>query len=157
MPLYQHVLAAVEATDEGREILVKAQQVARATGARLSVLSVVEAPLLTAPVMADGMIPVTDLPLDASVIRDLQGHAETRLSGWCRQLGIDARALTVVSDWAIDRIVHLAKDEDIDLIVIGHHERHGLAAWFRHTDEKVLNDAPCDVLAVRLASPGGAD
>ena len=37
-----------------------------------------------------------------------------------------------------------------DRIVIGSHERHGLSILVNLTEDTVLHNAPCDVLAVRL-------
>ena len=46
---------------------------------------------------------------------------------------------------------NLAKQENIDLIVVGSHGRHGLALIFGSTSNSVLHGASCDVLAVRIA------
>jgi universal stress protein A len=46
---------------------------------------------------------------------------------------------------------NLAKQTDIDLIVVGSHGRHGLALIFGSTSNSVLHGASCDVLAVRIA------
>jgi universal stress protein A len=45
----------------------------------------------------------------------------------------------------------MAKDQDIDLIVVGSHGRHGLALIFGSTSNSVLHGATCDVLAVRIS------
>jgi universal stress protein A len=45
----------------------------------------------------------------------------------------------------------MAKEEDVDLIIVGSHGRHGLALIFGSTSNSVLHGAPCDVLAVRIA------
>ena len=44
----------------------------------------------------------------------------------------------------------MAKEENIDLIIVGSHGRHGLALIFGSTSNSVLHGAPCDVLAVRI-------
>ena len=46
----------------------------------------------------------------------------------------------------------LAKAQECDLIVVGSHGRHGLALLLGSTANDVLHGAPCDVLAVRLAT-----
>jgi universal stress protein A len=47
-------------------------------------------------------------------------------------------------------IVRFAKEQAVDLIVLGSRERHGLALLLNFTEDTVLHAAPCDVLAVRL-------
>jgi universal stress protein A len=47
-------------------------------------------------------------------------------------------------------ILRVAKDEAVDLIVLGSRERHGLAILVNFTEDTVLHAAHCDVLAVRL-------
>ena len=43
-----------------------------------------------------------------------------------------------------------AQEQDIDLIILGSRERHGLSIMVNFTEDTVLHAAPCDVLAVRL-------
>jgi universal stress protein A len=54
--------------------------------------------------------------------------------------------------WGVpnQEIVQIAKQEQIDLIVVGSHGRHGLALLLGSTANSILHHATCDVLAVRL-------
>ena len=47
-------------------------------------------------------------------------------------------------------IPELASEVSADLIVVGSHEHHGLAALLSSTADSLLHHAPCDVLAVKL-------
>jgi universal stress protein A len=47
-------------------------------------------------------------------------------------------------------IVSIAEREQVDLIVLGSHGRHGLALLLGSTANSVLHNASCDVMAVRL-------
>ena len=47
-------------------------------------------------------------------------------------------------------ITQLAAQEQIDLIVVGSHGRHGLAILMGSTAKDVLYHAECDVLAIHL-------
>jgi universal stress protein A len=47
-------------------------------------------------------------------------------------------------------IIRVANENDVDLIVVGSHGRHGLALLLGSTANGVLHHATCDVLAVRL-------
>ena len=48
------------------------------------------------------------------------------------------------------QIQQVAESLKVDLIVLGHHPRHGIAAWFSHTEESVVTRATCDVLALHV-------
>jgi universal stress protein A len=48
--------------------------------------------------------------------------------------------------------VRTARSGTHDLIVIGSHERRGLSILVNLTEDTILHAAPCDVLAVRLAT-----
>ncbi len=57
----------------------------------------------------------------------------------------------VVKGIPYDEIIKFAKENKIDLIVIGTHGRRGLdRVIFGSTAERVVRDAPCPVLSVRL-------
>ena len=47
-------------------------------------------------------------------------------------------------------ITRIAGDDEVNLIVIGSREWHGLAFLIKPTEDVVVHSAPCDVLAVRL-------
>ena len=47
-------------------------------------------------------------------------------------------------------VLRLASELEVDLIILGSHGRHGLAALLGSTARTVLNGAGCDVLAVRI-------
>jgi universal stress protein A len=49
-------------------------------------------------------------------------------------------------------ILRVAGERHVDLIVLGKREKHGRAIIFGPTEDAVLHDAPCDVLAVRVAT-----
>jgi universal stress protein A len=44
----------------------------------------------------------------------------------------------------------VSADENVDLIVVGSSEKHGLSFLITPTEDAVVHKAPCDVLAVRL-------
>jgi len=49
-----------------------------------------------------------------------------------------------------DLIVEVAERENIDLIILGSHGKHGVALLLGSTADGVLHHAECDVLAVRI-------
>tara|TARA_B110000977_G_C10839957_1_gene401574 strand:- start:75 stop:575 length:501 start_codon:yes stop_codon:yes gene_type:complete len=49
-----------------------------------------------------------------------------------------------------DLIVEVAERENVDLIILGSHGKHGVALLLGSTADGVLHHAKCDVLAVRI-------
>jgi universal stress protein A len=67
----------------------------------------------------------------------------------------DQLAIDVVNRWMVwgiptQEIINIADQEQVDLIIVGSHGRHGLALLLGSTANSVLHHAKCDVMAVRL-------
>jgi universal stress protein A len=142
MSEYQHILAAVEANEDGRKLLIRAQAFAQRFRARLSILHVIEYLPMDA---GNGMVlPAVDIS------SQLVDQSRVLLSGWCTELGIDPASVHVTIDNIKSGIVSYAERYANDLIMVGHHRHHGLSSLFSHTEEGVLSRASCDVLAVAI-------
>jgi universal stress protein A len=142
MALYRHLLASVDLDEQGAAVLTRARDVAAALGARLSVLHVVEY------VAIDTGEALMAAPPDLT--GQLLEQARTRLRALCERCGVPADAAQVSSGGVTGEIVVMVRDLGADLIVIGHHPRSGIRAWFSHTEQDVVQRAPCDVLALTL-------
>jgi len=84
---------------------------------------------------------------------ELHKQAFSQLAEWREQIpaGISAKAVTRASFAADQEIVNLARENDVDLIVMGTHGRKGVAhLLIGSTAERVVRNAPCPVLVVRL-------
>ncbi|MCW8885674.1 MAG: universal stress protein [Motiliproteus sp.] len=139
---YQHILLAVDLTEESIPVAAKAVALAKLNQAQLSLIHVIE-PLS----FAYG----GDVPMDLSAIQEqLDDHAQQRLNGFCEKLDYQVTKLYVVSGHTESEIHRIAKQDEIDLIVVGSHGRHGLALLLGSTANGVLHGADCDVLAVRV-------
>ncbi|MDG9929957.1 MULTISPECIES: universal stress protein [unclassified Pseudomonas] len=143
---YQHILIAVDLTDECHPVAERALAIAASNGAKVSLVHIVE-PMA----MAFG----GDVPMDLSMLQQQQfdqarEHLET-FAGRYPQLGADQRHLAYGQPR--QEIHRLAEEQGCDLIVVGSHGRHGLALLLGSTANDVLHSAPCDVLAVRLKKP----
>lgn len=147
MTMYSHILAAVEISvpgqDDGQAVLTRARDLSRQFGAQLSVLHVVE--YLPVDPAGDALLTT---PVDLSRERAVQ--AEARLHEWCRALDIGPERARVAVGSVTAEILRTAQENNVDLIVVGHHPRRGLATLFSHTEEGVVTRAACDVLAVHL-------
>lgn len=141
--LYQHILIAVDLTDECHPVVQRALDLAASSGARASLVHIIE-PMA----MAFG----GDVPMDLSLLQQQQfDQARERLESFTAQypqLGIDQRHLAYGQPR--QEIHRLVGEQGCDLIVVGSHGRHGLALLLGSTANDVLHGAPCDVLAVRL-------
>ncbi|MEH6626246.1 MAG: universal stress protein [Motiliproteus sp.] len=139
---YQHILLAVDLTEESIQVAEKAVTLAGQNACSLSLVHVIE-PLS----FAYG----GDVPMDLSAIQEqLDEHAQQRLNSFCEQLNYEVEKLYVVSGHTESEIHRIANQDNIDLIVVGSHGRHGLALLLGSTANGVLHGASCDVLAVRV-------
>ncbi|MEH6471831.1 MAG: universal stress protein [Halopseudomonas sp.] len=139
---YQHILLAVDLTEESKQVANKAVALAQQSGCTLSLIHVIE-PLS----FAYG----GDVPMDLSTIQEqLDEHAQQRLDEFSAQLPVEIKQVHVVSGHTESEIHRIAKETEIDLIVVGSHGRHGLSLLLGSTANGVLHGAKCDVLAVRV-------
>ena len=140
---YQHILIAVDLTDECHPVAERALAIAASSGAKAALVHIVE-PMA----MAFG----GDVPMDLSLLQQQQfDQARERLqsfAGRYPQLGAEQRHLAYGQPR--QELHRLAEEQGCDLIVVGSHGRHGLALLLGSTANDVLHGAPCDVLAVRL-------
>ncbi|WP_207063142.1 universal stress protein [Motiliproteus sp. SC1-56] len=141
---YQRVLMAIDLTEESSQVADRAVALCRATNAQLSLIHVIE-PLS----FAYG----GDVPMDLSTIQEqLDQHAQERLTEFAAGLGIPVQQQYVLTGHTESEIHRIAKQDDIDLVIVGSHGRHGLALLLGSTANGVLHGASCDVLAVRVHS-----
>ena len=140
---YQHILVAVDLTDECDPVMKRAVALASSTQAQLSTVHVVE-PMA----MAFG----GDVPMDLSMLQQQQfDQAKERM----HQFTLCYPQVSIAQSHLVygqprQEIHRLAKEQGCDLIIVGSHGRHGLALLLGSTTNDVLHGAPCDVLAVRL-------
>ncbi|QFT54633.1 universal stress protein [Microbulbifer sp. THAF38] len=142
MAKYQRILVGLDLSEESSQVIEKAATLAEAFNAEISLMHAIE-PLT----FAYG----GDIPMDLSEVQDqLQRQAKEQLQKAALPLNIPAERQHVILGQPSTEIHRLAKDLDIDLIVIGSHGRHGLALLLGSTSNGVLHGAKCDVLAVRV-------
>ena len=144
MRSYNHILAAVDLTDEAEIIIEKAKKIAQENNAKLTLVHAVE-PLS----IAYG----SDIPLDLiSLQEEITNQAMQRVEELQKKLvssTFDCCHHIVYG--RTDKEVHrIAQDTKVDLIVVGSHGKHGLGLLFGSTSSSILHDSPCDVLAVRI-------
>lgn len=143
---YQHVLFAADFSEDALQVGERAKEVARQSGARLSLIHVVEDVNIG---LGGGyeLLPVlSELP-DQVLLQE----AQAALGALAEKLGLDSVEKWVVNALSTkEGILGAAREHGADLIVVGSHGRHGLALLLGSTANAVLHGAPCDVLAVRI-------
>lgn len=141
---YQHLLIAVDLTEASEKVGQRARALADLTGARLSLLHVVE----YVPVDPAGE---ALLPPPVNMEDELMDAARKRLDALAEKLQLpDCRRHVVLGNIKTE-VARIASENGVDLIVLGSHERHGLQLLLGSTERSVLSAAPCDVLAIRLS------
>jgi universal stress protein A len=143
---YSHILLTTDGSEEDEIIGDHARRLAESFGARLSLLRVVEQIPFDEP--GDVIIP----PEGWDKVEVFRANALEALRGFAKRIGLpETVAHAVVTAGSVAReILHFSREHDVDLIVVGARERHGLAIFHRSVANKVVHDAPCDVLAVHV-------
>ena len=144
MDNYKHILLAVDFSDQTECIAQRARELADKYHSKLSIVHVVD------------NLPITDaaygpvIPFDVDLTEQLMDSAKKRLSVLAGEFNVseDCQWLELGSPKL--EIVRIAEEQQVDLIVLGSHGRHGLALLLGSTANGVLHHAKCDVLAVRL-------
>lgn len=146
MDSYRNILAVLDLGEHSGGIARRAMQVARSwPGARLSLLHVVESPPIEP--LGDSLMPA--LQIDEVLLEKARQH----LARLATSLGDPAPAWDVVTGNAKAQIVRVARERDVDLIVIGCRVGRKLSRLVNFTEDTILHAAHCDVLAVRLVHP----
>lgn len=129
MTNYQNVLVAIDLSqEEANQVAEHARDLAQRFDARLNLMHVSE---------SEGAV----------------REAREFLDRLAERLGIkDAQMQVTTSKKTKDEILRVANEQNVDLIIVGTHGRHGLALLLGSTANAILPDATCDVLAVRLKS-----
>jgi len=144
MSNYKHILLAADFTDHGDAVANKAKELAEANQAQLSIVHVVD------------NLPITDanygpiIPFDGDLTEELMNASKKRMAKIACEFGIAENRQWLEIGSAKLEIVRIAEENNVDLIVVGSHGRHGWALLLGSTANGVLHHAMCDVLAVRL-------
>ncbi|MGB2130280.1 MAG: universal stress protein [Marinobacterium sp.] len=142
MSIYTRILLALDLSDESDQLATKTAEMAKAFGAELNLIHVVE-PLS----FAYG----GDVPMDLTTIQEqLDDHARTKLDLYAEKIGHPVNRKIIVTGHTETEIHRVAEETNTDLVIVGSHGRHGLALLLGSTANGVLHGAKCDVLAIRV-------
>lgn len=133
--MFENILFAVEFTnDEEKLALQKAKTIADTFSAKLSLIHVVDLPPID---IYDELFNQEDLYLQ---------EAKGRLAEIGNQFNIPSENLYAEMGEPRTVIHEFIQKKHIDLLIMGHHERHGIYLFFGSTAEAVVAHAQCPVL-----------
>jgi nucleotide-binding universal stress UspA family protein len=137
----RHIVCPLDFSEASKEALRYALSLAERSGARLTVLHVIEWPELWHPRVASAEY---ERFVEEEATRQLRDVVPKDARTWCR---VEERVLAG-SPWK--RILGLAAEEAPDLVVLGAHGHNTLERFlFGSTANQVVRQAPCPVVSVR--------
>ncbi|MGD9660984.1 MAG: universal stress protein [Porticoccaceae bacterium] len=142
MAYYHHILVGLDLSPESQQVIDKVIHLFDGKDTKISLAHIQEPLSFTYG---------GDIPMDLSDIqRQLETQAANRLDELKQQLPGFNVSTHVIIGQPSHEMHRFAKDNNVDLIVVGSHGRHGLALVFGSTSNGVLHGASCDVLAIRI-------
>lgn len=142
MSAYNSILLVVDLSEDSDRIGQRAKAIADCYGATIKLLHVVE--YVPLEPMGETLMPAVQIE------GELVQRAKIKLSELAARLQISNCEQIVQTGSIKAEIIAAAQKHKVDLIVLGSRERHGVAILVNFTEDTVLHQAPCDVLAVRL-------
>lgn len=138
--MYKHILFATDLTEDTDYLVEKVRSMCALTKAKLSLIHVVE--------------PLPGYSYAYLGIEDIEGQLINESRSSIERLGEKLKVQS--SDQYVEvgppklKILKLAEEKGIDLIICGSHGRSGLSLLLGSTANAILHGAKCDVLTVRL-------
>jgi universal stress protein A len=139
---YKKLLVLLDLSQDSEQVAIAGRDMAAHSNASMIMLHVVE--FVPVEPLGESLMPTVQI--EDELINRSRGH----LSALIARLGLANATGRVESGNTKAEILRVAKEEQVDLIVLGSRERHGLAILVNFTEDTVLHAAHCDVLAVRL-------
>jgi nucleotide-binding universal stress UspA family protein len=121
--MYKHLLIAIDNSDLARKALAQGLSLAKAIGARITVVSVTESWSTMAPpeVLKEPFVQEFEQAAVESAKRILDGAAAA-----AKEAGVDCSTLHVPDQFPAEGILEAAASTKCDLIVMASHGRRGL-------------------------------
>ena len=148
---YQHVLLVTDLLSDADKVALKAKRILSGSPeARLSVLHIVKDDMVR---FGYELVPSSSLSGD--VDSEKWQEARAKLAQFLARNELEAINSEVTAAISNSKgIINYCREKDVDLLIIGRHERHGIAAWLvGATADSILPNVPCDSLVVKLDQP----
>lgn len=144
-PRIRRILVPLDFSENARKAVRYAVSFARQFGATITLLHVVEPLIYPAD---SGFVPVEAQTWEGNLVKETQ----SRLDALSRQeipADLEVEALVTTGN-AFNEIAEIAREREIDLLIITTHGYTGLKHLFLgSTAERVVRHAPCPVMVVR--------
>ncbi|WP_444941377.1 universal stress protein [Microbulbifer sp. ZKSA004] len=131
--MYNTILCAIEASQEGRHVLSKAVELSKKFDSKLVVLNV---------------LPYSFLPKDYQ--KELKESAIPKFEEITEDFGVSKRNRALKVGKPYEVICKEAEKRKVDLIVLGTHSKKGLSSLIGSTANSIVNYSHCDVTLVRI-------
>jgi universal stress protein A len=142
---YRHILLATDFSPAALQATMRAQQLAQETGASLTLLHVIEDPLL-----------FSDYPeyatYDLELEKVLQERAQKNMAELIYRLDVPNIETSIQIGVPSHLITEFAQENETDLIITAHRGRRGLGRLLGSTATAVQSHATCDVLTIRATA-----
>ena len=139
---YKKLLVLLDLSPDSEQVAIAARNLAAYSNASMVALHVVE--FVPVEPLGESLMPT------AQIEDELIKRAREKLGDLIARLALPHTLGRVEVGNTKAGILRVADEEQVDLIVLGSRERHGLAILVNFTEDTVLHAAHCDVLAVRL-------
>jgi universal stress protein A len=139
---YKKILILLDLSDASEQIAVAGREMAAHSNAAIVLLHVVE--FVPTEPMGETLMPTIQIE------EELAQRARVNLNELSVRLGLPQATARVETGNKKPEILRVAKEEAVDLVVLGSRVRHGLGILVNFTEDTVLHAAHCDVLAIRL-------
>jgi nucleotide-binding universal stress UspA family protein len=161
--LFNHILVPLDGSPLAAEILPTAIDLARCSGARITLLGVVQ-PMLASPYDPTGLLPFSVVLRDETVTTALVEDAIKDLNTLSARLaadGVDSvDAHVVIAENVANGIVEFARSHDVDVVAISTHGRGTSRYFVGSVADKVLRASGLPILLRRsvpaVAAPRSA-
>lgn len=150
----REILVSTDFSPESMAAFDMARDLAEASGAQITLLTVVEFPAQMSYLAAE----VPGAMLDASfrqTVEHILEETKKSLADLSKRLGPSCKETIAIDGIsASHEILRVANERKVDLIVISTHGRTGIArVALGSTAERVVREAPCPVLTVKSRAP----
>lgn len=141
---HKHILVAADLIDhDDHPVIERAQEIASAAGAQVSLLHVIE-------FMYNYGAP-WGIENNSEWQEEVFQQAQEKMKAIAEKLNVPKERQFIEVGQAKKIILEKTKELDADLIIVGSHGRHGVGLFlFGSTANSVLQNAKCDVLAVHV-------
>lgn len=149
---YRHILLAVDLAPESDLVIERALATRDAFGARLTLVNVVEYVPPGNEYAGGAFIAEPVMPEEFRLEQELIDVAAKELDALGERIGVPPADRIVEFGPTGRSIEQVARDLDVDLIVVGAHDHNWLSNLLGSTSRALLRHDVCDLLAVRIPS-----